>query len=143
MVLELEFKELFIFKPSIKSPESFESILEIRWKQCHNNSSFSFIQNIQSLLKIYPTIHLFGHIPTVKPYCSYPELRNQMKTQFRISGTQNTHLMFYPIISNHSQSHNPIQIKCVEMIILNCLIISLFQVIEQNPSIHIYSSRIS
>ena len=29
------------------------------------------------------------------------------------------------------------------MIILNCLIISLFQVIEQNSSIHIYSSRIS
>ena len=60
------------------------------------------------------SIHLFGHIPTVKPYCSYPELRNQMKTQFRISGTQNTHLMFNPIISNHSQSHNPIQMKCVE-----------------------------
>ena len=110
----MKFKELFISKLPNKSPESFESVLEIRRKQCHNNSSFSFIQNIQSLLKIYPTIHLFRHIPTVKPYCSYPELRNQKKTQFRISGTQNTHLMFNHIISNHSQSHNPIQMKCVE-----------------------------
>lgn len=110
----MKFKELFIFKLPIKSPESLESILEIRWKQCHNNSSFPFIQNIQSLLKINPTIHLIGHITTVKPYCSYPELRNQMKTQFRISVTQNTHLMFNPIISNHSQSHNHIQMKCVE-----------------------------
>ena len=64
----MKFKELFISKLPNKSPESFESVLEIRRKQCHNNSSFSFIQNIQSLLKIYPTIHLFGHITTVKQH---------------------------------------------------------------------------